>query len=93
MKLSKEAAVTGGEFKLYHILDDGTYEEVPVTVNMMTDNFGNEVVDTIAFTTNGTKPSSRDASGKPELDVTLNRSMSGYLLEHRQQMFCPALPI
>ena len=51
MKLSKEAAVTGGDFKLYHILDDGTYEEVPVTVNMTTDEFGNEVVDTIAFTT------------------------------------------
>ena len=47
---------------------------------------------TIAFTTNGTKPSGKDAAGKSELDVTLNRGMSGYLLEDRQQMFCPALP-
>ena len=44
---------------------------------------------TIAYTTNGTKPSGKDASGKSELDVTLNRSMSGYLVEHKQLMLCP----
>jgi hypothetical protein len=44
---------------------------------------------TIAFTTNGTIPSGKDASGKSELDVTLNRSMSGYLMDHRELMLCP----
>ena len=44
---------------------------------------------TIAFTTNGTKPSGKDASGKSELDVPLNRSMSGYLIDHRELMLCP----
>ena len=51
LNISKEAAISGGEFKLYHILDDGTYEEIPVTVNMTTDENGNEIVDTISFTT------------------------------------------
>lgn len=51
LDISKEAAISGGNFKLYHILEDGTYEEVPVTVNMTTDENGNEVVDTITFTT------------------------------------------
>ncbi len=46
---------------------------------------------TIAFTTNGTIPSKIDGSGKSELDVTLNRKMSGYLLEHRELLFCPEL--
>ena len=67
--------------------DSGVYDTAELKVHMKAPQGY-----TIAFTTNGTKPSSRDASGKPELDVTLNRSMSGYLLEHRQQMFCPALP-
>lgn len=44
---------------------------------------------TIAFTTNGTKPSEKDACGKSELDVILNRSMSGYLVSHKEQMLCP----
>lgn len=51
LNISKEAAISGGNFKLYHILEDGTYEEVPVTVNMTTDENGNEIVDTITFTT------------------------------------------
>ena len=46
---------------------------------------------TIAFTTNGTMPSGKDASGKSELDVTLNRSMSGYLVEHRELLLYPEL--
>ena len=46
---------------------------------------------TIAYTTNGTKPSGKDASGKSELDVTLNRSMSGYLVEHRELLLYPGL--
>lgn len=44
---------------------------------------------TIAFTTNGEKPSGKDASGKSELDVTLNHSMSGYLVENRELLLCP----
>lgn len=44
---------------------------------------------TIAFTTNGTKPSAKDATGKSELDVTLNRGMSGYLVDHKELMLCP----
>ena len=44
---------------------------------------------TIAFTTNGTKPSGKDASGKSELDILLNRKMSGYLVDHKEQMLCP----
>lgn len=46
---------------------------------------------TIAFTTNGTKPSGKDASGKSELDVTLNRGMSGYLVDHKELMLCTEL--
>jgi len=46
---------------------------------------------TIAFTTNGTKPSGKDASGKSELDVTLNRGMSGYLVDHKELILCPEL--
>ena len=46
---------------------------------------------TIAFTTNGTKPSGKDASGKSELDVTLNRGMSGYLVNHKESMLCTEL--
>ena len=46
---------------------------------------------TIAFTTNGTQPSGKDASGKSELDVILNRSMSGYLVDHKEQLLCPEL--
>lgn len=46
---------------------------------------------TIAFTTNGTIPSGKDASGRSELDVTLNRSMSGYLVEHRELLLYPEL--
>ena len=45
----------------------------------------------IAFTTNGTKPSGKDASGKSELDVTLNRGMSGYIVDHKELMLCPEL--
>jgi hypothetical protein len=46
---------------------------------------------TIAFTTNGTTPSEKDASGKSELEVTLNRNMSGYLVDHRNLILCPEL--
>ncbi len=46
---------------------------------------------TIAFTTNGTIPSQRDDSGKKELDATLDRSMSGYLVNHRELIRCPEL--
>ncbi len=45
----------------------------------------------IALTTNGTIPSQKDNSDKSELDVTLNRSMSGYLVDHRELIFCPEL--
>ena len=44
---------------------------------------------TIAFTTNGTMPSGKDASGKSELEVTLNRNMSGYLVDHRDMILYP----
>ena len=67
--------------------DSGVYDTAELKVHMKAPEGY-----TIAFTTNGTKPSGKDATGKSELDVTLNRGMSGYLLEHRQQMFCPALP-
>ena len=46
---------------------------------------------TIAFTTNGTTPSGKDNSRKSELDVTLNRNMSGYLVDHRDLILCPEL--
>ena len=46
---------------------------------------------TIAYTTNGTIPSQKDDSGKSELEVTLNRIMSGYLVDHRELFFCPEL--
>ena len=46
---------------------------------------------TIAFTTNGTIPSQEDDSGKNELDVTLNHTMSGYLMNHRDLILCPEL--
>ena len=48
---------------------------------------------TIAFTTDGTIPSQKDDSGKNELDVTLNRTMSGYLVDHREQILCPEIGI
>ena len=67
--------------------DSGVYKTANLKVHMKAPEGY-----TIAFTTNGTKPSGKDNSGKSELDVTLNCGMSGYLLEHRQQMFCPALP-
>lgn len=44
---------------------------------------------TIAFTTNGTMPTDKDASGKSELEVTLTGKMSGYLLAHKKQMLTP----
>ena len=44
---------------------------------------------TIAFTTNGTTPTAENASGKSELEVTLNGKMSGYLLAHKKQMLTP----
>lgn len=43
----------------------------------------------IAFTTNGTKPSGKDATGKAELDVILNCGMSGYLVDYKELMLCP----
>lgn len=43
---------------------------------------------TIAFTTNGTTPSGKDASSKSELEVTLDRNMSGYLVDHRDLILC-----
>lgn len=67
--------------------DSGVYDAADLKVHMKAPEGY-----TIAYTTNGTKPSGRDASGKSELDVILNRSMSGYLMDHKQQMFCPALP-
>ena len=44
---------------------------------------------TIAFTTNGTKPTAKDASGKAEVEVTLNGGMSGYLMDHKKLMLTP----
>ena len=44
---------------------------------------------TIAFTTNGKPPTAEDASGKPEVEVTLTRKMSGYLMDHKKQMLTP----
>ncbi|MBR4456672.1 MAG: leucine-rich repeat protein [Solobacterium sp.] len=51
LTLSEAGAVSGGEYKLYHIKDDGTYEAVPVEVKTRKDEAGNEVADTIVFTT------------------------------------------
>ena len=48
---------------------------------------------TIAFTTNGTTPSGKNASGKSELEITLNRNMSGYLVDHRDLILYPELGI
>ncbi|HAT98570.1 MAG TPA: hypothetical protein DCS50_05670 [Acidaminococcaceae bacterium] len=44
---------------------------------------------TIAFTTNGTRPSAADASGKAEVEVILTREMTGYLLNHKKWMLYP----
>lgn len=44
---------------------------------------------TIAYTTNGTKPTAKDASGKAEVEVTLNGGMSGYLMDHKKLMLTP----
>ena len=44
---------------------------------------------TIAFTTNGTLPTAKDASGKSEVEVTLTGKMSGYLLDHKDLMLTP----
>jgi hypothetical protein len=44
---------------------------------------------TIAFTTNGTPPTAKDASGKAEVEVTLTGKMSGYLMAHKKQMLTP----
>ena len=44
---------------------------------------------TIAYTTNGTKPTVKDASGKAEVEVTLNGGMSGYLMDHKKLMLTP----
>ena len=44
---------------------------------------------TIAYTTNGTKPKAKDASGKAEVEVTLNGGMSGYLMDHKKLMLTP----
>ena len=46
---------------------------------------------TIAFTTNGTTPSGKDASDKSELELTLNRNMSGCLVDHKDLILCPEL--
>ena len=43
---------------------------------------------TIAFTTNGTTPTGKDDGGKSELEVTLDRNMSGYLADHRDLILC-----
>ena len=64
--------------------DSGFYSEPELKVHMKA-----PAGYTIAFTTDGTRPSAKDASGLAELDVTLKRSMSGYLLEHKQLMLCP----
>ena len=44
---------------------------------------------TIAFTTDGTIPTEKDASGKSEVEVSLNGKMSGYLLGHKELMLTP----
>ena len=64
--------------------DSGLYEAPELKVHMKAPEGY-----TIAFTTDGTKPSAKNASGKSELDVILKNKMSGYLLEHKQLMLCP----
>ncbi|MBR0292835.1 MAG: ROK family protein [Acidaminococcaceae bacterium] len=59
--------------------EDGLYAEAELKVHMQAPEGC-----TIAFTTNGTIPSKKADSGKSELDVTLNRTMSGYLVDHRE---------
>ena len=44
---------------------------------------------TIAYTTNGTKPTAKDASGKAEVEVTLKGGVSGYLMDHKKLMLTP----
>lgn len=44
---------------------------------------------TLAFTTNGTTPTAKDASGKAEVEVTLNGKMSGYLMDRKKLMLTP----
>lgn len=80
------------EQKIRHVLENGIlyshasglYDKPELTVHMKA-----PAGYTIAFTTNGTKPSGKDASGKSELDVTLNRGMAGYLVDHKELMLCP----
>ena len=66
--------------------ESGLYAERSLKVHMKTPEGY-----TIAFTTNGTIPSQKDDSGKYELEVTLNRNMSGYLVDHRDLILCPEL--
>lgn len=66
--------------------ESGLYTERSLKVHMKAPEWY-----TIAFTTNGTIPSQKDDSGKYELEVTLNRNMSGYLVDHKDLILCPEL--
>lgn len=66
--------------------ESGLYAETELKVHMQA-----PAGYTIAFTTNGTIPFRKDDSGKSELDVTLNRTLSGYLVDHRELILCPEL--
>ena len=64
--------------------ESGIYQEPELKVHMKAPEGY-----TIAFTTNGTTPTAKDASGKSEVDVTLTGKMSGYLIDHKKQMLTP----
>ncbi len=80
----KTRCVVHNGIKISHV--SGCYTERSLKVHMKAPRGY-----TIAFTTNGTKPSGKDDSGKSELDITVNRTMSGYLVDHRDLILCPEL--
>ena len=51
LHLNERAAVSGKNFRLYHFLDDGTTEEIPVNVVTRKDRNGLDIVDYLTFTT------------------------------------------
>ena len=92
--LHSEKVTTEQEPKIRRAMQNGTvfshesglYAETELKVHMKA-----PAGYTIAYTTNGTTPSGKDDSGKSELDVTLSRNMSGYLVDHRDLILCPEM--
>ena len=51
LKLNEKSAITGTNFRLYHVFDDGGMEEIPVNVITKTDENGKEIVESLSFST------------------------------------------